>query len=249
MEEIKDIVEETTAFEAAEVVEMDAGVEEFEIGGDTSEVTPVGDPDDMPVVDTQEDEFDKSETVNNAPPPDLSQVGGRMDEEARWYVLHTFSGYESVAEDNLKKVVEKFRLGDRILEIFIPTEDTIVEKRDKKVLVPSKTMPSYIFIKMVYGDDLWHTITRTRGITGFVGPKGRPLPLSNKEVIAMRLERKPNLNVKVEVGDIVTVVEGPLSGQSATITAIDSATGKLAATVNMFGRPTPVDLYLQQVKK
>ena len=242
MEENKDIVEETTAFEAAEV-------EEFTIGADEGTVAPSAEEMLEAAQEVIEDEFARTETVNNAPPPDLSQVGGRMDEEARWYVLHTFSGYESVAEDNLKKVVDKFRLGNRILEIFIPTEDTIVEKRDKKVLVPSKTMPSYIFIKMVYGDDLWHTITRTRGITGFVGPKGRPLPLSNKEVINMRLERKPNLNVKVEVGDIVTVIEGPLSGQSATVTAVDSATGKLAATVSMFGRPTPVDLYVQQVKK
>ena len=225
MEEIRDIVEETTAFEAAEV-------EEFVIGGEVSEQTVEsdGDPDDQgEVVD---EEFSRTETVNNAPPPDLSQVGGRLDEEARWYVLHTFSGYETVAEDNLKKVIDKFKLGNRILEIFIPTEDTVVEKRDKKVLVPTKTMPSYIFIKMIYGDDLWHTITRTRGITGFVGPKGRPLPLSNKEVIAMKLERKVNLNVKIEVGDVVTVIDGPLSGQSATITSVDHGTGKLAAAVS-----------------
>ena len=182
-------------------------------------------------------------------PPDTTVVGKRMDSEARWYVLHTFSGYEAVAEDNLKKVIEKYNLQNRVLEIFIPTEDTIVEKRDKKVLVAMKTMPSYIFIKMIYGDDLWHTVTRTRGITGFVGPRGRPLPLTNKEVIDMKLERRINLNVKLEVKDTIQIIDGPLAGQSAVVTAVDAAAAKCTATVNMFGRPTGVELYLTQVKK
>lgn len=181
--------------------------------------------------------------------PDLQNVGNRMDTEARWYVLHTFSGYEAVAEDNLKKVIEKYNLSGRVFEVFIPTEETIVEKNDKKVLVPSKTMPSYIFIKMVYGDDLWHTITRTRGITGFVGPRGRPLPLTSREVINMKLERKPNLNVKLEVKDTIQIIDGPLAGQTATVTSVDSANSKCTASVSMFGRPTSVELHLSQIKK
>ena len=115
-----------------------------------------------------------------------------MDADAKWYVLHTFSNYEAVAKDNLEKVVKKEGLEGRIFEIFIPQEDIVVEKRGAKVLVPNKTMPSYLFVKMIYGDDIWHTVTRTNGITGFVGPKGRPLPLSEKEVNDMKLERKIN---------------------------------------------------------
>ena len=182
-------------------------------------------------------------------PPDVSTVGKRMDTEARWYVLHTFSGYEVVAEDNLKKVIEKYNLQDRVFEIFIPTEDTVVEKRDKKVLVATKTMPSYIFIKMIYGDDLWHTITRTRGITGFVGPRGRPFPLTSKEVIDMKLERRVNLNVKLEKGDTIQIVDGPLAGQTAVVSGVDAGANKCTADVSMFGRPTSVELYLNQVKK
>ena len=182
-------------------------------------------------------------------PPDVSMVGKRMDTEARWYVLHTFSGYEVVAEDNLKKVIEKYNLQDRVFEIFIPTEDTVVEKRDKKVLVATKTMPSYIFIKMIYGDDLWHTITRTRGITGFVGPRGRPFPLTSKEVIDMKLERRVNLNVKLEKGDTIQIVDGPLAGQTAVVSGVDAGANKCTADVSMFGRPTSVELYLNQVKK
>jgi len=189
------------------------------------------------------------EEVKDYVPELVTQGNTRLDTDARWYVLHTFSGYEAVAEDNLKKVIEKYNLSERVFEIFIPTEDTVVEKRDKKIIVPTKTMPSYIFVKMIYGDDIWHTITRTRGITGFVGPKGRPLPLTSREVIDMKLERRPNLNVKLEVKDTIHVIDGPLAGQSAVVTAVDAAAGKCTATVNMFGRPTSVELYLSQIKK
>jgi len=193
--------------------------------------------------------FEEEVALNDAPPPDLSQVGKRMDTEERWYVLHTFSGYESVAEDNLKKVVEKYKLQDRVKEIFIPTEDTIVERRGKKVIVPTKLMQNYIFVKMLYGDDLWHTITRTRGITGFAGPKGRPLPLSAREVVAMKLERKVNISVKIEEGDTIQVIDGPLAGQTAAVKSVDAAAKKCTVEVNMFGRPTSVELSFAQVKK
>jgi len=199
---------------------------------------------------TKNIEADAASSIDvDAPPPDLSQVGKRMDTEMRWYVLHTFNGYEAVAEDNLKKVVEKYKLHDRISEIFIPTEETVVEKRGKKILVPVRTMPSYIFIKMVYGDDLWHTITRTRGITGFVGPKGRPLPLTTKEVVDMKLERKVNISVDIAVGDTIQVIDGPLGGQTAVVGAVDAGAKKCTVTVTMFGRETTVEVTFTQVKK
>ena len=177
-----------------------------------------------------------------------------MDAEARWYVLHTFNGYEAIAEDNLKKVIEKYKLQDRILEIFIPKESNLVERNvrggeTKKIMVESRTMPTYIFIKMIYGDDLWHTITRTRGITGFVGPKGRPLPLTAADVMKMKLEKKVNITSKIEVDDTVQVIDGPLAGQTARVVSVDTATGKVTVTVTMFGRSNKVDLHNTQVKK
>ncbi|MBQ3158295.1 MAG: hypothetical protein IJB98_01230 [Clostridia bacterium] len=93
--------------------------------------------------------------------------------KAKWYALHTFSGYENVAKENLETVVTKFNLEDRIFDIIIPMESVVEEKKGKKVLVERKSMPCYIFVKMIYADDLWHNVTRTRGITGFVGPNGR----------------------------------------------------------------------------
>jgi transcriptional antiterminator NusG len=223
-------------------MEMDDNkVEELEVGGSMMEI------DETAAVDISM--VEEAEEVKDVVPELVTQGNTRLDTDARWYVLHTFSGYEAVAEDNLKKVIEKYELQNRVFEIFIPTEDVVVEKRGKKTIVPTKSLPSYIFVKMIYGDDIWHTVTRTRGITGFVGPKGRPLPLTSREVIDMKLERRPNLNVKLEVKDSVQVIDGPLAGQSATITAVDAAAGKCTASVNMFGRPTSVELYLSQIKK
>ena len=173
-----------------------------------------------------------------------------LDKYAKWYVLHTFSNYEVVAKDNLQKVIRKEGLEGRIFEIFIPTEESVVEKRGEKVLATSKSMPSYLFVKMIYGDDIWHTITRTNGITGFVGPKGRPLSLSEKEVHNMKLERPKTIVVtKIEVGDTVHVIDGLLAGQTANVTSVNNETGKVTVKVTMFGQPKSVDLDLAAVKK
>lgn len=191
-----------------------------------------------------------AEELANDMPPELKVAGNqRRDSEARWYVLHTFNGYEAVAEDNLKKVIEKYHLEDRVLEIYIPTEDIMTEKKDGTKMIKSQhSMPTYIFVKMIYGDDIWHTITRTRGITGFVGPKGRPLPLSNADVMKMRLERKINAKVAFEVDDVVTIMDGPLMGQTAKITSVDPANHKVTVMVNMFGRSNKVELHTSQIK-
>ena len=167
---------------------------------------------------------------------------------AKWYVLHTFSGYENVAKDNLETVVEKFNLQDRIFDIVIPMEDVVEEKNGKKKLVQRKAMPCYILVKMKYADDLWHNVTRTRGITGFVGPKGRPLALTEDEVVKLRLE-KITVDVDLQEGDRVEIVEGALDGMVGQIISINLETGIASVNVEMFGRETSVDLNLSQLRK
>ncbi len=166
----------------------------------------------------------------------------------KWYVLHTFSGYENVAKENLETVVEKFNLQDRIFDIIIPMEDVVEEKNGKKKLVQRKAMPCYILVKMKYADDLWHNVTRTRGITGFVGPKGRPLALTEEEVRKLRLE-----NIKVEIdlenGDKIEIINGPLNGMVGTVNQVNSETGIVSVVVEMFGRETTVDVEISQVRK
>lgn len=170
------------------------------------------------------------------------------NQEPKWYVLHTFSGYENVAKENLETVVDKYNLSDRIFEVSIPMEDVIEEKNGKKKLVQRKLMPSYILIKMIYGDDLWHNITRTRGVTGFVGPKGRPLALTEDEVVKMRLE-KISVPTNLEVGDKIEVVDGPLNTMVGTVLAVDNDAQRAKINLEMFGRETPVDLDFSQIRK
>lgn len=166
----------------------------------------------------------------------------------KWYVLHTFSGYENVAKENLETVVEKFNLQDRIFDIIIPMEDVVEEKNGKKRLVQRKAMPCYILVKMKYADDLWHNVTRTRGITGFVGPKGRPLALTDEEVRKLRLE-----NIKVEIdlqaGDRIEITSGPLNGMVGQVKEVNAETGVASVVVEMFGRETTVDVETSQVRK
>ena len=168
---------------------------------------------------------------------------------AKWYVLHTFSGYENVAKENLEIVTDKYSLQHRIFDIVIPMEDVVEEKNGKRKIVSRKVMPGYILVKMIYGDDIWHAVTRTRGITGFVGPKGRPLHLTEEEIRKMRLEKVVVVNTNLEVGDKVEVLEGALNGFLGTIVSLDAQANKCRVMVEMFGRETPVDLSLEQIRK
>ena len=167
----------------------------------------------------------------------------------KWYVLHTFSGYENVAKENLETVVEKFNLQDRFFDIIIPMEDVVEEKNGKKKLVQRKAMPCYILVKMKYADDLWHNVTRTRGITGFVGPKGRPLALTDEEVLKLHLDPLPIKVVDFVAGDRVEIIDGPLNGTVGTIESINAQEGTASVTIEMFNRETAVDVQLTQIRK
>jgi transcriptional antiterminator NusG len=169
-------------------------------------------------------------------------------DEPRWYVLHTFTGYEAMAVDNLNKCIAKNNLQDYILEVKIPMETVIEEgKNGKKKAVERKLFPCYILIKMRYTDSLWHTIVNSRGVTGFVGPQGRPLPLTEEEVKKMKLEPIV-IDIKVEVGNKVKMTSGALDGFVGTVLSVDAEGSKCKVEVEMFGRPTPVDVDLSQIE-
>ena len=170
-------------------------------------------------------------------------------ENAKWYVLHTFSGYENVAKENLEIVKDKYSLQERIFDIVIPMEDVVEEKNGKQKIVSRKVMPGYIMVKMIYGDDIWHAVTRTRGITGFVGPKGRPLHLTEDEIRKMRLEKNTVVDISIAENDKVEVLDGALNGFVGTVISVDRENAKCKVMVEMFGRDTPVDLNLDQVRK
>ena len=168
--------------------------------------------------------------------------------EPKWYVLHTYSGYENVAKENLETMTVKYGLQDRLMDIIIPMENGIEEKNGKKKLIQRKTMPGYLLVKMRYADDIWHNVTRTRGVTGFTGPKGRPLELSPEEVQRIHLERVV-VEVDLEKGDKVKVIDGPLDGTIGTVTEVDGVNSRCKVAVEMFGRETIVELDYSQIQK
>lgn len=170
-------------------------------------------------------------------------------ETLKWYVIHTFSAYETVVKNNLEKMLERNNLQDYIVEIAIPTEQDVVEKNGKRKVIERKKFPGYVFLKMIYTDHIWFMVTNTRGVTGFVGPQGRPLALTPEEVRKMGLEKIVAEDFEIKVGDSVKVVSGALETFIAVIEEVLFDKQKVKAVVHMFGRETPVELEFNQIEK
>ena len=172
-----------------------------------------------------------------------------MADTARWYVVHTYSGYENTVKATIEKTVETRGLHDQIVAISIPLE-TVTEITDSGVskTYDRKVYPGYVLVKMVYSDDTWHVIKNIRGVTGFVGSSSNdPIPLSEEEVYAMGIEKK-EIIVNYAVGDTVRILEGPLSSFTGTVDTIEVDNNTVTIIVSMFGRETPVEFELDQVE-
>ena len=139
------------------------------------------------------------------------------EEKACWYILHTYSGYEMMVKDSLERLIENNNLKDQIFDVKIPMGQTIEEKNGKRKVVERKLLPCYVFIKMKYSNQLWYWVTNTRGVTGFVGPMGRPIPMKEDEIRKMRLEEVVT-DADFAVGDKVSIDAGPLEGFDGVIT-------------------------------
>ena len=159
--------------------------------------------------------------------------------EALWYVVHTYSGYENKVATDLAKMVENRRLQDLICEI----------KDGKERMVERKLFPGYVLVKMVMNDDTWYVVRNTRGCTGFVGPASKPVPLTAEEVEKMGVEAKAPLTVDFAVGDSVQITSGPLEGFMGVVEEINTETFKVKLKVNMFGRETPAEVDIAQVEQ
>ncbi|MBQ8322971.1 MAG: transcription termination/antitermination factor NusG [Clostridia bacterium] len=172
-----------------------------------------------------------------------------MNEEPKWYILHTYSGYEAMVKDSLEKLIENNNLGDYIVDLKIPMEQVIEEKNGKRKVVERKLLPCYVFIKMIYTNQIWYYVTSTRGVTGFCGPQGRPKPMNADEIRKMRLEDvlvDPNA---FKLGDTVSVEDGPLKGFLGKIKELNASTQKAKISTSMFGRNTDVEVEFVQIKK
>ena len=170
-----------------------------------------------------------------------------MAEEAKWYVVHTYSGYENSVAAAVMKAAENRRMQDLILEVNIPME-TVTEFTDNgEKTVERKVFPGYVLVKMVLTDESWHLVRNVRGATGFVGSDGKAIPLSDAEIQALGVEHKEVI-MAFGIGDSVKVTDGPLEGFLGTVEELDMEKGRVRVVVSMFGRETPVDLELDQVE-
>ena len=169
-------------------------------------------------------------------------------DEAKWYVIATMSGYENKVATNLEKIVENRHLQDWIQEIRIPTETVVEVKDNQRKEVERKLFPSYVLVKMVMTDESWFVVRNVRGCTGFVGPNGKAIPLTEKEIAALGVEKK-EIIVDYAVGDIVNIIDGPLENFSGTVDEIDQEKNMVRVTISMFGRETSVELELDQAER
>ncbi len=170
-----------------------------------------------------------------------------MSEAAKWYIIHTYSGYENKVAKDIEKVVENRKLHDLILEVRVPTEKVTEIKDGKTKTVERKTFPGYVLLKMVYTDDTWHVVKNIRGVTGFVGPGSEPTPLSEQEVAALGVDTGENIQVNYKVGDAVTISGTAMDGFSGVVQAIHLEEGTVDVAVSMLGRTTSATLQLNQV--
>ncbi len=168
--------------------------------------------------------------------------------EANWYVVHTYSGYENKVKANIEKTIENRHLEEEILEVRVPMEDVVEVKNGAKKTVQKKMFPGYVLINMVMNDDTWYVVRNTRGVTGFVGPGSKPVPLTEAEMKPLGIKTE-NVSVDFAEGDTIAVVAGVWKDTVGIVQRMDF--GKQTATINveLFGRETPVEISFAEVRK
>ncbi len=170
-----------------------------------------------------------------------------MNIGVRWYVAHTYSGYENKVKANLEKIIENRGLGDLIFDIRIPTEIVIEKNGDEEKQKEVKIFPSYVFVKMIMNEESWHAVRNITGVTGFVGPGSRPTPLSDEEVAALSIEQATQVKISFTVGDMVEITNGLFEGLSGVVQSISEDQKTVTVLVSR-GRTMPVELDLADVK-
>ncbi|MBR1634901.1 MAG: transcription termination/antitermination factor NusG [Lachnospiraceae bacterium] len=174
-------------------------------------------------------------------------------EEAHWYVAHTYSGYENKVKANIDKTVENRHLEDQILEVRVPMHDVYETKETrgmtKRELKSKKMFPGYVLIHMIMNDDTWYVVRNTRGVTGFVGPGSKPVPLTEAEMRPLGIETEAVIEIDFEVGDTVSIVAGAWKDTIGVIQAMNEAKQTVTINVELFGRETPVEISFAEVQK
>ena len=171
-----------------------------------------------------------------------------MNQGLKWYVAHTYSGYENKVKNSLQRVIENRGMQDLICDINIPVEIIIEQKGEEQKEVEVKLFPSYVYIKMVMNDDTWHAVRNIQGVTGFVGPGSRPTPLTDEEVAALDIEQVQQVKLSFAVGDSVEVISGLFEGYNGTVQAISDDLKNVTVLIKRGNRDMPVELEANEVK-
>ena len=178
--------------------------------------------------------------------------------DANWYVVHTYSGYENKVKADLEKTIENRKLQDVILEVAVPVQDVVEVKNGVRKATQKKMFPGYVLVNMVMNDDTWYIVRNTRGVTGFVGPDSKPVPLSYDEMWKLGIAggakapsdaKKPQYVVDYEKGDMVVVIAGAWEGTEGAVASVNPQKQTVTISVDLFGRETPVEISFKEVKK
>ena len=171
-----------------------------------------------------------------------------MAEGANWYVVHTYSGYENKVKANIEKTIENRKLQEQILEVTVPMQDVVEIKNGVRKQIQKKRFPGYVLINMVMNDNTWYVVRNTRGVTGFVGPGSKPVPLTEEELRPLMSDEE-QVVVSYAVDDLVTAIAGVWEGTVGKVIAVNESKQTVTINVDMFGRETPVDISFMDIKK
>lgn len=172
----------------------------------------------------------------------------KASNEMRWYVVHTYSGYENKVKANIEKIIENRGMQDQILEVSVPLQDVVEIKNGQKKTVQRKVFPGYVLLKMIMNDDTWYVVRNTRGVTGFVGPGSKPVPLTEEEMRPLGI-REEKIVVDFAEGDTVIITGGVWKDTIGVVQAMNEGKQSLTINVNLFGRETPVEIGFAEVQK
>ena len=176
----------------------------------------------------------------------------QLPQEKKWYVIHTYSGYEEAVAKNLKQRIESLGMEDKIFNVIVPKEKKIKIKSGKRKVVEEKIYPGYVLVEMIVTDDSWYVVRNTPNVTGFVGAGTTPIPVSQTEIENLKKRmgvETPQYKIEVKVGDPIKIIDGPFKDFDGKVSEIDAERGKVKVLVNMFGRDTPIELDSLQIKK
>ena len=204
-----------------------------------------------PIENVAPDEPEAGEGVELPAEEEKGEEGKAVPTDKKWFVIQTFTGQEDKVKQSIERTVQVQKLGDKVFQVLVPTEEIIEIKGGKRVEKVKKMYPGYVFLEMVLDEESWYLIRETAGVARFIGTKVRPTPVSDREMqrVLKQLGKEERLEISFEKGEAVRVISGPFRGYTGTVDEVNAEKGKLKVLINIFGRDTPVEVNLEHAQK